>query len=79
MATVSPLEYASAILGEHYEHFVVAVATTPHECEVEYDNSFSAIGLLKTCEKIVDANLDPTTKDEDAEIIWDEDEEESEE
>tara|TARA_B100001123_G_C14812277_1_gene828815 strand:- start:132 stop:410 length:279 start_codon:yes stop_codon:yes gene_type:complete len=55
---MDPLEHAVAQLGEHFDHYLIVVSTEPHECLVEYDNSFAALGLLNTAAKIIDKQLD---------------------
>lgn len=80
MIQPTPLEQAASVLGEHFDNYVIAVSNKPHECEVEYNNSFAAIGLLKTCEKIVDQGIFPTIdSDDDYEIVWEDDDDEDEE
>jgi len=72
---MTPLEKASAILGEHFEHYVICVNDEPHSVRIEYDNSLTALGMLKTANTLVSKHLlaDP---EDDLEIIWDDDEEE---
>lgn len=70
------IEEAKAILGEHFEHYVIIVNTDKHECQIEYDNSFAAKGLLDIGTKTVDNYLQLDFTD-DADIIWDEDESDS--
>jgi len=73
---MTPLDRASAILGEHFEHYVICVNDEPHSVRIEYDNSLTALGMLRTATTLVDKHLlaDPSN---DLEIVW-EDEEEDE-
>ena len=72
---MTPLERASAILGEHFEHYVICVNDEPHSVRIEYDNSLTALGMLKTANTLVSKHLLADPEDE-LEIIWDDDEEE---
>jgi hypothetical protein len=78
---MDPLKDAVTLLGEHFEHYLIVVAKEPHECEVEYNNSFAAKGLIDTASKIIDNHLDTgsITLSEALTFVWpaeDEDEDE---
>ena len=68
---ITPLEQAQGILGEHFENYIIVVASEPHECEIEYNNSFAALGLLNTAHKIIADGLIPTSDENDVDIAWD--------
>lgn len=76
--SLEPIEHASAILGEHFDNFVVIVAKGKHNAQIEYSNSFAATGLLRIGERMVDGNLNILV--DDSEIIWEiEEDDENEE
>ncbi len=76
----NPLQQAKAILGEHYDNYVIIVNEHPHECELEYNNSFAAHGLLTWAKNSIDNFYCESQDDEeDIEIVWDEDDEDSQE
>ena len=77
---MDPLDHAKASLGEHYEHYLIVVSKEPHGCEIEYNNSFAAKGLIDIASKIIDNNLDTNYPREALKIEWTfEDEDEDEE
>jgi hypothetical protein len=69
---ITPLQQCAGILGEHYDHFVVIVNTEPHAFRVEFDNSLSALGMLRSATTLVDRQLMGSSED-DYEWVWDED------
>ena len=74
------LDDVKAALGEHYEHYLIVVSKEPHGCEIEYNNSFAAKGLIDIASKIIDNNLDTNYPREALKIEWTfEDEDEDEE
>lgn len=52
---VNPLEQAQALLGEHYENYIVAVVH-PKEKELEfaYDNPYACVGILASLNEHMD-------------------------
>ena len=75
---LTPLQSAAAILGEHYEHFVIMVNDEPHSVRLEYDNSVSALGMIETGHKLISKSL-MSDAEEDFEIVWDDEEDDEEE
>ena len=70
----SPFKQAQAILGEHYDNYVIIVNEYPHECEVEYNNAFAAVGMLNWATKTIDNYFTDVHSEEETEIDWDESE-----
>ena len=50
------LKDVASNLGEHFEHYVLAVQTSNSSCSIKFDCSFAAKGLLDFSNKIVDLN-----------------------
>jgi hypothetical protein len=71
----TPFEQAKAILGEHFENYVIIVNPDSHECELEYNNAFAAQGMLMWAKYTLDSFYTDDQIDLDTEIIWDDDEE----
>jgi hypothetical protein len=69
---LTPIQQAQIILGEHFENYLIVASDSPHECDVEYNNSFAAIGLANIAKKVVTEGLIPTP-DNDVDIVWEED------
>jgi DNA helicase HerA-like ATPase len=69
---LTPIEQAKAILGEHFENYLIVATDNPHECDVEYNNSFAALGLANIAHKVISEGLLPTP-DNDVDIVWEED------
>tara|TARA_R110000787_G_scaffold124803_1_gene235838 strand:- start:226 stop:477 length:252 start_codon:yes stop_codon:yes gene_type:complete len=69
---LTPIEQCQVILGEHFENYLIVAADKPHECEVEYNNSFAALGLAAIANKVVTDALLPS-EDYEVDIEWDED------
>jgi hypothetical protein len=70
----TPFQQAQAILGEHYENYVIIVNEDSHGCEVEYNNAFASIGMLNWAKKTIDNYFEDVHSDENLEIDWDESE-----
>jgi hypothetical protein len=69
---LTPLEQAQAILGEHFENYLIVASKRPHECDVEYNNSFAALGLCDVASKVLKDGLLPNV-DNNLDIVWEED------
>ncbi len=69
---LTPIEQCQVILGEHFESYLIVAADKPHECEVEYNNSFAALGLSTVAHKVVSDALLPSD-DYGVDIEWEED------
>jgi len=69
---LTPIEQCQVILGEHFESYLIVAADKPHECEVEYNNSFAALGLSTVAHKVVSDALLPSD-DYELDIEWDDD------
>lgn len=67
---LTPIEQAQTILGEHFENYLIVASNNPHECDIEYNNSFAALGLSKIAHKVVTDGLIPGA-DNDVDIVWD--------
>ena len=50
------LKSTTTQLGEHFEHYFIAVQTSDSSCAIRFDCSFAAKGLLEFSNKIVDLN-----------------------
>tara|TARA_B100001769_G_scaffold42412_1_gene29575 strand:+ start:23847 stop:24104 length:258 start_codon:yes stop_codon:yes gene_type:complete len=74
---LTPIEQAQAILGEHFENYLIVASSKPHECDVEYNNSFAAIGLCDIAQKVITEGLLPSAENE-VDIVWDDDIDEEE-
>tara|TARA_X000001382_G_C3110687_1_gene159787 strand:- start:389 stop:640 length:252 start_codon:yes stop_codon:yes gene_type:complete len=69
---LTPIEQCQIILGEHFENYLIVASDKPHECDVEYNNSFAALGLAAIARKVVTEGLLPSA-DNDVDIVWEDD------
>jgi uncharacterized OB-fold protein len=72
---LTPLEHASAILGEHMENYVIIAVSqdSPRTALICYDSKFAADGLLKHATNVVNQEIEV---DSEVEFVWDEEEDE---
>lgn len=73
----TPFEQVKAILGEHFDNYVVIINEDPHECELEYNNAFAAKGMLEWAKNNIDSYYAEDHDDDNTEFIWDDDDDES--
>ena len=75
--STTPLEQAKAILGEHYENYVVMVVHPDgKDMEWDYDNPYAARGMCLSLNATLEC-LDGT-EESDYEDMWKEDEDKEE-
>tara|TARA_R100000951_G_scaffold13920_1_gene10945 strand:+ start:713 stop:931 length:219 start_codon:yes stop_codon:yes gene_type:complete len=51
------LESVTAILGEHFENYVILVADSKHSCKIIFDNHFAAKGLVSVAKNTIDESF----------------------
>jgi len=51
------IEKLTAILGEHYENYVIIAADGKHSAKLAYNDYFAAKGLLSVAKKTVDDSV----------------------